>query len=99
MRKLGGLDLITRHAERFSPLKSAKKRGGHAQKLIGLVDNAEQISFSEPGPGLVNRLGSFLRSTTIIPQVLWEWVFSEQQNTVGVLVDFVSQLPTLPHKV
>jgi transposase len=78
------VDLITRHAERFSPLKPQSVA---MRKLIGLVEQRDKF-VSDQGR-VVNRLGHALRQ--YYPQV-FEW-FSEH-NTV-VFCDFLSQWPTL----
>ena len=72
------VDLITRHAERFSPLKP---QSVNMRKLIGLVEQRDK--FLGDRGRLVNRLGHALKQ--YYPQVL-EW-FSEH-NTV-VFCDFV----------
>jgi len=78
------VDLITRHPERFSPLKP---QSVGMRKLIGLVEQRDKF-VSDQGR-VVNRLGHALRQ--YYPQVL-EW-FSEH-NTL-VFCDFLNQWPTL----
>ena len=78
------VDLMTRHGERFSPLKP---QSVDMRKLIGLVEQRDKF-VSDQGR-LVNRLGHALKQ--YYPQVL-EW-FSEH-NTV-VFCDFLSRWPTL----
>ena len=78
------VDLITRHAERFSPLKP---QSVNMRKLIGLVEQRDK--FLGDRGRLVNRLGHALKQ--YYPQVL-EW-FSEH-NTV-VFCDFLTRWPTL----
>ena len=78
------VDLITRHPERFSPLKP---QSVNMRKLIGLVEQRDK--FLGDRGRLVNRLGHALKQ--YYPQVL-EW-FSEH-NTV-VFCDFLTRWPTL----
>ncbi len=78
------LDLMTRHAERFSPLKPQSVR---MRKLIALVELRDKF-VSDQGR-VVNRLGHALKQ--YYPQVL-EW-FNE--HNTAVFCDFVSQWPLL----
>ena len=78
------VDLITRHPERFEPLKPQSVT---MRKLIGLVE--QRRKFAADQGRVVNRLGHALKQ--YYPQVL-EW-FSEH-NTV-VFCDFLTQWPTL----
>ena len=78
------VDLITRHPERFEPLKPQSVT---MRKLIGLVE--QRRKFAADQGRVVNRLGHALKQ--YYPQVL-EW-FSEH-NTV-VVCDFLTQWPTL----
>lgn len=78
------VDLMTRHAERFSPLKP---QSVDMRKLIGLVELRGKFA-SDQGR-VVNRLGDALKQ--YYPQVL-EW-FNEH-NTV-VFCDFLNQWPVL----
>ena len=78
------VDLITRHPERFEPLKPQSMT---MRKLIGLVE--QRRKFAADQGRVVNRLGHALKQ--YYPQVL-EW-FSEH-NTV-VFCDFLTQWPTL----
>jgi len=77
------VDLITRHPERFEPLKPQSVT---MRKLIGLVE--QRRKFAADQGRVVNRLGHALKQ--YYPQVL-EW-FSEH-NTV-VFCDFLTQWPT-----
>ncbi len=78
------VDLMTRHPERFEPLKPQSVT---MRKLIGLVE--QRRKFAADQGRVVNRLGHALKQ--YYPQVL-EW-FSEH-NTV-VVCDFLTQWPTL----
>ena len=78
------VDLITRHPERFSPLKP---QSVGMRKLIALVEQRDK--FLGDRGRLVNRLGHALQQ--YYPQVL-EW-FSEHHTVV--FCDFLSQWPTL----
>ena len=78
------VDLMTRHPERFEPLKPQSVT---MRKLIGLVE--QRRKFAADQGRVVNRLGHALKQ--YYPQVL-EW-FSEH-NTV-VFCDFLTQWPTL----
>ena len=78
------VDLITRHAERFSPLKP---QSVSMRKLIALVEQRDK--FLGDRGRLVNRLGHALKQ--YYPQVL-EW-FNEHHTVV--FCDFLSRWPTL----
>jgi transposase len=78
------VDLLTRHPERFAPLKPQSVA---MRKLMTLVEHRSKVLSDQRR--FVNRLGQALKC--YYPQVL-EWF--RQHNTV-VFCDFVAQWPTL----
>ncbi len=78
------VDLLTRHPERFAPLKP---QSVEIRKLMTLVEHRSKVLSDQRR--FVNRLGHALKC--YYPQVL-EWF--RQHNTV-VFCDFLAQWPTL----
>ena len=78
------LDLITRHPERFEPLKS---QSVEMRKLMALVEHRYKVLCDQRR--MVNRLGHALKR--YYPQVL-EWF---RRHNTAVFCDFLARWPTL----